>query len=135
MKAGANLKSERLDRIRDGAGALHSTGRPIEGGEEAVAGGVDLAPAETNEIAPYRGVMVVQKFVPAPVAQVGCLFGGANNVGEEHRGKYAVRLVNRADAGEEFGLSSTTISASASHGRWSALGSSMYFAPGIRSAM
>jgi hypothetical protein len=37
VKAGADFKPERLDCIRDGAGAIHGARRPIEGGEEAVA--------------------------------------------------------------------------------------------------
>ena len=43
VKAGTNFEPERLDRIHDGAGALHGARRPVEGGEEAVAGGIDLA--------------------------------------------------------------------------------------------
>ena len=37
VRAGVDFKPERLDCIRDGAGAFHGARRPIENGEEAVA--------------------------------------------------------------------------------------------------
>ena len=62
--------------------------------------------------------------MPATVAQGGSLLGGADDVCEKHHGEHAVGLVDRADAGEELG-----------HLVNDDVGITMYFAPGIRSAM
>ena len=116
VKAGANLKPEWLNGIHDGTGALHGAGGPVEGGEEAVAGGINLAPAEANEVAPHRGVMAVQKLTPAAVAQASGFRRGTDDVGKEHRGKHAVRFVEGPDAGEELGR------AHARFDRWTQVG-------------
>ena len=43
--------------VPDGAGAAHGSGRPIERGEQSVAGGVDLLAAEAVELAADERVM------------------------------------------------------------------------------
>src|SRR5438093_13771958 len=42
MQAGADLQTDLLDRIADGASAANGPCRPVEGREEAVASGIDL---------------------------------------------------------------------------------------------
>ena len=44
VETGADLDPECRERIADRGGGLDSAGRPVEGGEEPVTGGVELPP-------------------------------------------------------------------------------------------
>src|SRR5215472_11295033 len=54
----AYTNSERFDAGRDGLGAAYGPCRAVEGGEEAIAGRVNLAAAEAGELAPRERVVL-----------------------------------------------------------------------------
>src|SRR6185369_4761239 len=57
VKACPDLDPERADGVADGAGAADGPRRAVEGGEEAVAGRLDLAAAEACELPAHERVM------------------------------------------------------------------------------
>ena len=69
VQAGPDLDAEAGYRIADGACATDGPGRPVEGGEEAVAGGVDLHAAEPLKEPPHLRVMILQQVTPPAVTQ------------------------------------------------------------------
>ena len=70
VQAGADLEAELAHRLGDRAGAADRPGRAVEGGEEAVAGGVDLLAAEPDQLAPDERVVALEQVAPAPVAEL-----------------------------------------------------------------
>ena len=70
VQAGANVDAELVGRRRDGAGALDGPRRSVESREEAVAGGVDLAPAETRQLCAHEPVVALDELVPLAVAEL-----------------------------------------------------------------
>src|SRR5438552_3801789 len=92
MQAGAHLEPELLYRLGDRAGATDRAGRAVEGGEEAVACGVELGPAKANQLAPDQGVMLRKQLAPAGIAKLSGPRRRADDVGEEDGRKHAVRL-------------------------------------------
>ena len=68
----AHVQAEGRDGVADRAGAAHRARRAIEGGEEAVAGGVDLATAVTFELAADHAVVRLQ-VAPRPIAELAAV--------------------------------------------------------------
>jgi hypothetical protein len=64
VQTGADLEAH-LAQGYDGTGAADSARGPVERGEEAVAGRIDLVAAETVELLPDRLVMALQQFAQA----------------------------------------------------------------------
>ena len=60
----ARLQAERLESVDDRLAAPDRARRPVEGGEEAVAGGVALLPAEPAELAPHERVVTREQVAP-----------------------------------------------------------------------
>src|SRR5262245_20842291 len=69
VQAAAHLKAERAYRIADRAGTANRARRPVEGGEEAVARGVDLTPAVLLQHRASLGVERLEQFTPGMVAE------------------------------------------------------------------
>jgi len=67
-----------------------------------ISGSVDLTAAETLELTPHRGMVRVEELTPAPVADLACAFGRADNVREQHGREHAVGLVRLAHSGQEL---------------------------------
>jgi hypothetical protein len=66
VKPGAHLEPEGPHAVAHGAGAADSARGAVEGGQEAIARGVDLTAAEPAELAPDDGV-VLFVLLPASV--------------------------------------------------------------------
>src|SRR5689334_22001724 len=81
VRAGANLEAELAHLLRHRAGAAHGARRAVEGGEEAVARGVDLAAAKPCELAAHEPVVVLQELAPAAVAERARLLRGTHDIG------------------------------------------------------
>ena len=64
--------------------------RAVEGGEEPVAGRVDLATAEPHQLPSHGGIVGVQQLAPAFVADRGRALGRADDVGVQDRGEDTV---------------------------------------------
>ena len=73
--------------VTDGERAADGVDRNFEYGKEAVAGGIDFAPAEASKALPHKGVVPAKEVLPRRVADLRRSFGGAGDVDEEH-GRY-----------------------------------------------
>ena len=69
VHAGADLQPERGDRGMIAARAAHGLGGLLEGGEEAVAGRVDLAAPEPAQLAADCGMVPGDEVAPRSVAE------------------------------------------------------------------
>ena len=70
VQARAHVEAERATHVRDRPRAADRARRPVEGGEEPVAGRVDLAPAEALELATHERVVALEQLAPAAVAEL-----------------------------------------------------------------
>src|SRR3954451_20389741 len=81
----AQLDAQAADRLHDRARAAQRVGRrTVEGGQERVADGLDLAPAVALDLAPDRVVVGGEQVAPAAVAQARGMPGRVDDVGEQH---------------------------------------------------
>ena len=64
------LDSERAHGVADRARTPDCARRAVEAREEAVAGGVDLSPAKTRELATPEGVVLSEQVAPPAVAEL-----------------------------------------------------------------
>jgi hypothetical protein len=78
------------------------TPRAVEGGKNAVASCFDLMAAKAHEVAPDRGVMIVEEIAPAAVAEHGGFFGRADDVCKEYRGEHPVDRDRRPCPGQKL---------------------------------
>ena len=83
-------------------GTADCAGRPVERGEEAVAGRAHLAAAEAAELAADRRVVLLQQVAPAAVAELGGVLGRVDDVGEEDGGQHTVGRRMGPYAGQEL---------------------------------
>src|SRR3972149_2881901 len=66
-----DLQAQAAHLLQDRPRTPDGAGRPVEGGQEAVAGGVDLAPPEPRELLADDSVVGVEQVSPPPVAPRG----------------------------------------------------------------
>ena len=78
----ADLDTEPLYGVTDRRCAADRSGGPVEGGEEPVAGGIDLLTAEAGQLVPHDSVMSAFQFAPALVAHGRRPLSGTHNVRE-----------------------------------------------------
>src|SRR6266542_532231 len=102
VDAGADLETERAHGVDDGTRAADRPRRPVEHGQYAVPGRVDLATATAPEFAPNEREVPLEELAPGAVAELRDPVGRAHDVGEEHGSEYAVGLRATPDAGEEL---------------------------------
>jgi hypothetical protein len=102
VQAGPDREPERGHAAGDRARAPDRPGRAVEGGEEAIARGVDLAPPEAPELAADEVVVSVEEVSPAAIPEGGGLLRGADDVGEEDGRQYPVGLGTVTNARQEF---------------------------------
>ena len=102
MEAEANLEAEPPCSIANRAGARDCAGRPVERGQEAVAGGVQLSPPKPVELAADERVVLLEQLPPATVAEIGSELGRADDVREEHGGEDTVERRMGPDTGQEL---------------------------------
>src|ERR1700686_11157 len=101
VNAGSDLEAGLAEAIADGDGASYGSGRPVEGGEESVAGGADLLPAEMFELATHRRVMLFEEVAPGFIAQRCRPCSRPDDVGEQDGGEDAIGLGSWPNAREE----------------------------------
>jgi hypothetical protein len=65
MDPGTDFDPKWQDFIGNGAGAADAAPRPVGGGENAVAGRLDLMAANASRVARNRAAMIVEEIVPA----------------------------------------------------------------------
>src|SRR5437588_12042178 len=83
VEAYADVESQPLDRIGDRASTADSPGRPVESGEESVAGGVDLPAAGAGQLAPDQRVVLLEQLSPRRVADLDRSNRGVDDVAEK----------------------------------------------------
>src|SRR5262249_12632109 len=94
--------AELPDRTADREGATDGARRTVEGGKEAVPGGIDLAAAEPLELAADRGVVCAEELAPAVIAEFHGPLRRADDVGGGNRGENAIGLWRGARPGHEL---------------------------------
>jgi hypothetical protein len=84
VEAGAYIESQFANRVDNRVRTSDCTSRPVESGEDAVPGRVQLAAAEPHKLASDEGVMAVEQFVLGAVAELCGAVARADDVREEH---------------------------------------------------
>ena len=90
VDAGPDVEPERPEGVPDLDGTADRAGRPVERGQEAVPGGVELLPGEASERTADRRVVLVEQGSPARVPEILDPLGRADEIGEEDGGQHAV---------------------------------------------
>ena len=68
MKPGPDLDPKRFDSSDNGASAPYCAGGPVERGEKAVPGRLDLAAAEVSQLLPHQTIVAVKDAAPTLIA-------------------------------------------------------------------
>src|SRR5581483_814781 len=92
VETGAYREVEIADAVDNRAGAANGPGRSVEGGQESVTCGVDLAAAESQQFAAYQRVVAFKHFAPAAVAKLDRLDRRLDDVSEENGRQHPIRL-------------------------------------------
>jgi hypothetical protein len=98
---GADIQAEVADGCAERLGAADGPGGPVEGRQQAVAGGVDVAAPVPFDLPARQVIMLGEEIGPAGVAELGQPLGGPDDVGEQDGGKDAVGAWPVPLAGEE----------------------------------
>ena len=96
METGAHVDADGLQRLAEGRGGEDRPGRAVEGREEPVTRGVELPSLEPRELATNDRVMLLQELAPSRVSEARRQLRRTHDVGEQDRGKHALRLVPSA---------------------------------------
>src|SRR3954471_18921140 len=83
VNAGANVDVICRSAVADCSGCVDTSRRTVEGGEHAVAGCLDEAPAEFGDQFSRARVVLVQEVTPRSVAHLYGALRGPDDVGEE----------------------------------------------------
>ena len=102
VQADPDLETEIGRRVSDRSRAADRARRPVEGGEEPVAGRLHFATAERLELVADGGVVIVEELLPTAVAERCRPLGRADDVGEHDRGEHPVGLGCDPRAGQEL---------------------------------
>ena len=87
VNPGSYVNVQRLQGISDGQGAFDGATGAVEGGQEAIAGVVNLPAPESLELLSDRSVVAFEQVPPTSVPELRCPVGGAHDVGEQHGGQ------------------------------------------------
>src|SRR5688572_422366 len=80
MHAGADLDASRARCVAHGGCAADGARGAVEGGEEAVARGINLATAVMLEVLPHERLKTLEELAPFAVAERRGAFGGLNDI-------------------------------------------------------
>jgi len=135
MQSRPNLDPERPHRLHSRLSAPHRSCRTVEGGEESVAGRLDLAAAIPCEGRTHRGVVTLDEVTPTSVSELGDLLRRLDDVGEEHGRENSVEVgLFRPHSGEEALHLTNDCVGIGCPWKWSAPGSSTSLAVRMRDA-
>ena len=84
------------------ARALDRSTGPVERGEEAVSGGIDLIATELRETPANHRVVAVEEVTPRTVADLRRALGRADDVGAENRREHAIATRKRGLDGRQL---------------------------------
>ena len=101
MKPRAHLEAEFAYPFGDCAGTADCPHGAIERREEAIACGIDFAPAELIELSANQRMMTSNQFVPAVVPELRSAFSGPNNVREQDGCQHRLGLGFKPDVAYE----------------------------------
>jgi hypothetical protein len=90
--------AEAFDGSAQRQAAAHGARRSVEGSEQAIAGGVELAAAEASQAGVGDRVEAHQQRAPGLVAESGRMLGRIDDVAEEDRRQHAVGFGGRTIA-------------------------------------
>jgi len=102
VQPGPDLDADVAHRLPDRAGTPDGPGGPVEGGEEAVPGGVHLAAAESLQQLPSAGVMLLEQVPPTAVTELSGFVRRPDNVGEHDGSQAPVEIRRCLPAGQEL---------------------------------
>jgi hypothetical protein len=103
VQPGSHLEAELGDGGPDRRGAADGADRPVEAGEEAVAGRIHLNPAEARKLPADGSVVLVQKLAPAAVAKLRHHLGRADDVREQYGRQHPIGLELFPLSGSDLG--------------------------------
>src|SRR5262245_16455005 len=89
------LEPEGVHGVTDGDGAADRARRSIEGGKEAVAGRVDLVPAESLELTSHDRAVACEQVRPSVITHCTDSLSRLDDVSDQDGGEHAVRLWRR----------------------------------------
>src|SRR4029078_1843624 len=97
-----NFQAKSAEPVAHCHRAAHRAPRRIERGEEAITGGVDLDAAVAVQLAPHRGVVLLDELAPPSVAKLGGARGAVDDIGEQNGREESVGLRPRSDSREKL---------------------------------
>ena len=92
MQTSADLDTELVPCFNNVQSAMNRASRSIEGGEEPITGGINLAASKPSELSPNHGVMLLEKLYPGTIAETVSELCRAGNVREKQGREDMVRL-------------------------------------------
>ena len=102
VESGTHGQIQRSDAFDNRLRAANGAGGAVEGGEEAVARRIDLAPVEAGDLTANSGVMLLHEIPPATVSDRRCTLGRSDEIREEDRREHAVGSTRLTLSGEEL---------------------------------
>ena len=75
VETGTNFNSKLTDFVADGASTTDAACRAVEGGQNTVAGALDLMTTEPRKVTLDYGVVIVEKTAPAAIAKFSSFLG------------------------------------------------------------
>jgi hypothetical protein len=85
VQAASHIDTEFRNPLGERGGAPNGPCRPVECGQEAVAGVFDFAALKIGDLFAGDRVMALEQLAPMAVAEFGCATGGVDDVGEHNR--------------------------------------------------
>ena len=89
----SKLEPEGVHGVTDGDSATDRARRSIEGRKEAVAGGVDLPPAEALQLTPHGHMVAFEQVHPALITECEGSLSRPDDVSDQDGGKNTVRVL------------------------------------------
>ena len=102
MDACSNLEVKGRRRFGYRKRAAHGFPRAVEGGQESVAGGDDLSPLESGELAAHQLIVLVEQVAPGAVADFGGDAGRIHDVREYQRRQNALEFGTGVRSSQEL---------------------------------
>jgi hypothetical protein len=102
VQTATDLEAERLNSLPDCAGTANRAGGAVEGRQETIAGGVDLAPAMLLQYLADFAMERPEQFAPRTIAKFRNALGRAHDIGKQHGRQHPLVFVRVEPAGQEL---------------------------------